>query len=126
MGRSGWARTRACWHSSLRGPRGLSDEWRVSNVWFKEHDGFPDELHVRVKHVCGRAVECPACQRHCSVYDTRERTLWHLDIWQHETIVHCAVPRVGCPKDGTHTCRMPWEVYPNSHFTALFKAQALL
>ncbi|MFC2647690.1 MAG: hypothetical protein ACFNZW_06965, partial [Coriobacteriaceae bacterium] len=64
----------------LKGPMGLSDEWRVSNVWFKEHDGFPDELHVRVEHVCGRAIECPACQHHCSVHDTRERTLWHLDI----------------------------------------------
>jgi hypothetical protein len=34
----------------------------------------------------------------CGTYDTRERTLWHLDIWQHETIVHCAVPRAGCPQ----------------------------
>ena len=72
----------------------------------------------------------PSSARHasgcCGTYDTRERTLWHLDIWQHETIVHCAVPRAGCPKDGVYTCRMPWEVYPNSHVTALFKAKALL
>ncbi len=40
---------------------GLGDEWRVCDVWFEEHDGSPDELHVRVEHVHGRAVECPAC-----------------------------------------------------------------
>jgi hypothetical protein len=60
------------------------------------------------------------------VYDTRERTWRHPGIWQHGTIVHCAVPRADCPKDGVHTCRMPWEVRPNSHFTALFEAQVLL
>ena len=105
---------------------GLGDEWRASDVWFKEHDGAPDELHVRGEHVRGRAVECPACHRRCGVYDTRERTWRHLDIWQYETIVHCAVPRADCPGGGVHTCRMPWEVRPDSHFTALFEAQVLV
>ena len=105
---------------------GLGDEWRVSDVWFEERGDAPDELHVRVEHVRGVAVECPVCHRRCGVYDTRERTWRHLDIWQYETIVHCAVPRADCPGDGVHTARMPWEVRPNSHFTALFEAQVLV
>lgn len=56
----------------------------------------------------------------------RERTWRHLDIWQYETIVRCAVPRAGCPEDGVHACRMPWEVRPSSRFTALFEAQAIV
>jgi transposase len=75
---------------------GLGPEWEVSDVWFEERDGAPDELHVRVAHVRGRAVECPECGRRCGTYDTRERTWHHLDIWQYETIVHCAVPRADC------------------------------
>lgn len=103
---------------------GLGPEWRVEDVWFAE--GSPDELHVRVGRVPGMAVECPRCHARRGVYDTRERTWRHLDIWQYETIVHCAVPRVDCPEDGVATALMPWEVRPNSHFTALFEAQVLV
>ena len=35
-------------------------------------------------------------------------------------------PRVDCDRDGRRTALMPWEVRPNSHFTALFEAQALV
>lgn len=105
---------------------GLGDEWEVSDVWFEEREGTQDELHVRVAHRKGQAVECPVCHRKCGTYDTRERTWRHLDIWQYETIVHCAVPRADCPEDGVHACRMPWEVRPSSHFTALFEAQVIV
>lgn len=104
---------------------GLGAEWKVSDVWFEEKGGAPSELHIRVAHVKGQAVECPECGRRCGTYDARERTWRHLDIWQYETIVHCAVPRADCPEHGIHTVRMPWEVRPNSHFTALFEAQVL-
>lgn len=104
---------------------GLGREWEVSDVWFEAREGAPDELHIRVARVRGAAVECPECGRRCGVYDTRERTWRHLDIWQYETIVHCAVPRADCPEHGTVTVRVPWEVRPNSHFTALFEAQVL-
>ena len=105
---------------------GLGPEWRVEDVWFEERDGAPDELHVRVGRVPGQAVRCPVCGRPCGVYDTRERTWRHLDIWQYETIVHCAVPRVDCGEHGRRTVLMPWEVRPNPHLAALFEAQVLV
>ena len=77
---------------------GLKDEWEVTGVWFKERKGAQDELHVRVAHRKGQAVECPVCHRMCGTYDTCERTLWHLDIWQYDTIVHCAVPQGRLPQ----------------------------
>ena len=103
---------------------GLGDGWEVSDVWSEEREGAQDELHVRVAHRKGQAAECPVCHRKRGTCDTRERTWRHLDIWQHETIVHCAVPGADCPEDGVHACRMPWEVRPNPRFTALFEAQA--
>lgn len=104
---------------------GLGPEWEVPDVWFEARGDSPDELHIRVEHVRGRAVECPVRGRRCGTYDTRERTWRHLDVWQYEAIVHCAVPRADCPDDGVRTVRMPWEVRPNSHLTALLEAQAL-
>ena len=88
-------------------------------------EGGADELHVRVARRRGHAVPCPVCGRRCGVHDTRERTWRHLDIWQFRTYVHCAVPRADCPEHGVRTVLMPWEVRPNSHFTALFEAQVL-
>ena len=105
---------------------GLGPKWEVSDVWFEQPEGGPERLHVRVARVPGEAVPCPECGRRCGVYDSRERTWRHLDIWQYETVVHCAVPRADCPEHGARTVRMPWEVRPNSHFTALFEAQVLV
>lgn len=105
---------------------GLGDGWEVSDVWFEEREGAQDELHAGMAHRKGQAAECPVCHRKCGTCGTRERTWRHLGIWQYETIVHCAVPRADCPEDGVHACRMPWEVRPSSHFTALFEAQAIV
>lgn len=104
---------------------GLDDTWEVTEAWFEEVEGGADELHVRVARARGKAVPCPECGRRCGVHDTRERTWRHLDIWQFRTYVHCAVPRADCPEHGVRTVLMPWEVRPNSHFTALFEAQVL-
>lgn len=105
---------------------GLGPEWRVEDVWFESPASGDEELHVRVGRVPGAAVACPECGARCGVYDARERTWRHLDIWQFRTVVHCRVPRADCPEHGPRTVRMPWEVRPNSHFTALFEAQVLV
>ena len=105
---------------------GLGEEWRVEDVWFESPESGDEELHIRVGRVPGRAVRCPECGARCGVYDARERTWRHLDIWQFRTVVHCRVPRADCPEHGPRTVRMPWEVRPNSHFTALFEAQVLV
>ena len=104
---------------------GPGDGWEVSDVWSGKRGGAQDELHARVAHRKGQAAECPACHRKRGTCGTRERAWRPLDIWQHGTLVHCAVPRADCPEDGVHACRMPWEVRPSSRFTALFEAQAI-
>ena len=104
---------------------GLGEAWEVSETWSGEVEGGPDELHVRVARRRGHAVPCPECGVPCGVHDARERTWRHLDIWQSGTYVHCAVPRTDCPEHGAGTVPVPWEVRPNSHFTALFEAQVL-
>ena len=104
---------------------GLGEAWEVLGTWSGEVEGGPDELHVRVAERRGHAVPCPECGVPCGARDARERTWRHLDIWQFRTYVHCAVPRTDCPEHGVRTVLMPWEVRPNSHFTALFEAQVL-
>ena len=103
---------------------GHGDAWEVADVWFEPHEGT-DELHVGVARRRGAAVPCPVCGAPCGVHDSRERAWRHLDFWQYETIVRCAVPRADCPEHGVRTVRTPWEVRPNSHLAALFEAQVI-
>lgn len=105
---------------------GLGPEWRVEDVWFESPESGDEEPHVRVGRAPGAVVACPECCCRRGVYDARERTWRHLDIWRFRTVVHCRVPRADCPEHGPRTVRMPWEVRPNSHSTALFEAQALV
>lgn len=105
---------------------GLGPEWRVEDVWFESPETGDEELHIRVGRAPGNAVSCPECGARCGVYDARERAWRHLDIWQFRTVVHCRAPRADCPEHGPRTVRMPWELRPNSHFTALFEAQVLV
>ena len=88
---------------------GLGPEWEVASSEFLEVEGGRDELHVRIEHVGGRAVECPGCGRRRGACDTREREWRHLDIWQLKTITRCAVPRCDCPEHGVRAVGVPWE-----------------
>ena len=105
---------------------GPGPERRVEDVWFESPASGDEEPHVRVGRVPGRAARCPECGARCGACDARERTWRHLDIWEFRTVVHCRVPRADCPEHGPRTVRMPWEVRPNSHFTALFEARVLV
>lgn len=71
---------------------GLGDAWEVADVWFEPHEGA-DKLHAGVARRRGAAVPRPVCGAPRGARDSRERTWRHLDVWQHGTIVRCAVPR---------------------------------
>ena len=103
---------------------GLEPEWEVASSEFLEVEGGRDELHVRIEHVRGRAVECPGCGRRCGACDTREREWRHLDIWQLKTITRCAVPRRDCPEHGVRTAGVPWEG-DHGALASLLEAQVL-
>ena len=85
----------------------IGDEWTVTNIEFKENISGGSELHIYIKRTHGQAISCPICNDRCGVYDTRERTWRHLDIWQYKTIIRCDVPRVDCPKCGVKTVHVP-------------------
>ena len=104
----------------------LGDDWRVVDVHVRECDPGPDELHVYVERVPGRALPCPRCGAMHGVYDTRERTWRHLDIWEYKTYVHCRLPRLDCTQGGPVTAEVPWAAPDAKHFTALFEAQVLV
>lgn len=104
---------------------GLGPEWTVVRVEIEEPVGKPAELHVYVERTPGHALPCPRCGCDHGVYDTRERTWRHLDIWQYKTFIHCRLPRLDCP-GGPVTAEVPWASPQSKHFTALFEAQVLL
>ena len=104
----------------------LGPEWTVVDVEMRECSPDPDELHVYVERTPGHALRCPRCGAMHGVYDTRERTWRHLDIWQYKTFVHCKLPRLDCGEGGPVTAEVPWAAPDAEHFTALFEAQVLV
>ena len=97
---------------------GPGDAWGgVADAWLEPHEGA-DEPHAGVARRRGAAVPRPVCGAPRGARDSRERTWRHLDVWQHGTIVRCAVPRADCPGHGARTVRTPWEARPNSHLAA--------
>ena len=71
---------------------GLGDAWEVADAWLEPHGGA-DEPHAGVARRRGAAVPRPVCGAPRGARDSRERTWRHLGVWQHGTIVRCAVPR---------------------------------
>ena len=104
----------------------LGDEWTVVDVEMRRCGPDPDELHVYVERNPGHAMRCPRCGAMHGVYDTRERTWRHLDIWQYKTYIHCRLPRLDCDEGGPVTAEVPWADPDAKHFTALFEAQVLV
>ena len=104
----------------------LGDEWTVVDVEMRRCGPDPDELHVYVERNPGHAMRCPRCGAMHGVYDTRERTWRHLDIWQYKTYIHCRLPRLDCGEGGPVTAEVPWADPDAKHFTALFEAQVLV
>ena len=104
----------------------LGDEWAVAGVEMRRCGPDPDELHVYVERTPGHAMRCPRCGAMHGVYDTRERTWRHLDIWQYKTYIHRGLPRLDCDEGGPPGAGVPWADPDAKHLAALFEAQVLV
>jgi transposase len=101
---------------------GLSVPWEVERVAL-------DVARSRIDlYVVWRAnsAACPACGTGAQkIHDHRERSWRHLDFFQFEAHVHCALPRVSCSAcQGTTQLDVPWARL-GSRFTLMFEALAL-
>lgn len=101
---------------------GLVPPWLVTNVDLSVENRL---VEIDVRWPTEYQVECPECQRSCSIKDHREERRWrHLDTMQFQTIIKSRVPRSECPDHGVKTVNVPW-AGPNSRFTLLFEKLAI-
>ena len=84
----------------------------------------PDEPRACAGRTPGHATGCPRRGATRGACDTRERTWRHLDIWQHETYIHCRLPRLDCDEGGPPGAGVPWADPDARHLAALLGAQA--
>lgn len=101
-------------------------EWEVTEAWVQPGDGG-EEVHVRIAKRRDHLLRCPKCGGRAGVYDTRERTWRHLDLWGLRTYVHCMVPRAQCDECGVLTVPVPWVTRRNNRepFTKPMEAQVI-
>ena len=101
---------------------GLAAPWAVERVAL---DVERSRIDLYVAWNSDNAA-CPACAAaNQKLHDHRQRSWRHLDFFQFEAYVHCALPRVSCSACGaTAQLNAPW-AREGSRFTLLFEALAL-
>ena len=100
----------------------LSDPWEVFSV---NIDDTETRVDIRIRSKGKVEHICPDCGCSCKGYDKRERTWQHMDFFDMECHLHCAVPRMRCPKCGkVMLADVPW-AQENSGFTLLFEAKGV-
>ena len=83
----------------------------------------PDEPRACAGRTPGHATGCPRRGATRGACDTRERTWRRPGIWQHETHVHCGLPRPDCDEGGPPGAGVPWADPDARHLAALLGAQ---
>ena len=101
----------------------LGDEWTVAGVETGRCGPDPDEPRACAGRTPGHAMRCPRCGAMHGVYDTRERTWRHLDIWQYKTYIHRGLPRLDCDEGGPPGAGVPWADPDARHLAALLEAR---
>lgn len=100
----------------------LSDPWEFFSV---NIDDTETRVDIRIRSKGKVEHICPDCGCSCEGYDKRERTWQHMDFFDMECHLHCAVPRMECPKCGkVMLVDVPW-AQENSGFTLLFEAKGV-
>jgi transposase len=94
----------------------LSEPWYVKEIDFKETQFGRQELHIQIEYRKGFVFEPGS-----SVHDTDERTWRHLNFFQHESYLHCKVPRIKTIDGKVKTVQVPW-ARKGIGFTLLFEA----
>ena len=101
-------------------------EWEITEAWVQQGaDG--EEVHIRIAKRKDHMLSCPKCGGRAGVYDTREHSWRHLDLWGLRTYVHCMVPRAQCDHCGVRTVPVPWVTRKNNRepFTKPMEAQVI-
>jgi transposase len=102
---------------------GLQTPWQVEDISFVSDESKPKELHIRIGFPAGTRFPDEAGET-CPVHDKVERKWQHLNFFEHNTLLHCAVPRIKASSGKVVTVNVPW-ARPGSGFTLLFEAFAL-
>lgn len=93
---------------------GVRAPWYVTDVEVRTKQ---QDVTVMIEAHSTSRHPCPRCGKACAGYDTRRRSLRHLDTCEYKTIIIVDVPRVKCSEHGVLQIDVPWAA-PDSGFTA--------
>ncbi len=100
----------------------VEEPWHITNF---ELDPISKNLGTWLDFGRGSKFPCPKCGKPgCSVYDTKEKVLRHINYFQYATYLHCRVPRVKCSNCGVLQIEVPW-AREQSGFTLQMEALIL-
>jgi transposase len=102
---------------------GLQTPWTMKKVEFEAFEQGGKALHLHIGFTPG-AKFADETGVLCPVHDTVERKWQHLNFFEHQCFLHCAVPRIRTSSGRVVTVAVPW-ARPGSGFTLLCEAFAM-
>lgn len=103
---------------------GLQEPWHVVKAEFVDASKNSKELHLWLDFTPGYKFSVNGSTP-TTAYDTLERVWRHLNFFEHCCYLHARVPRVKVGEHEIKQVEVPW-ARPNSGFTMLFEAYAML
>ena len=101
----------------------LQEPWQVNKVSLEPLLSGPQALTIQVSFARSSKFTGAHGQL-CSVYDTEIRVLQHLNFFEHDCSIECAVPRITDSACKVVAVQVPW-ARPSSGFTLMFEAFAM-
>lgn len=101
---------------------GVQYPWIISEVKTQPQNKVVD---VFIKFEKGSSFHCPVCGELCPVYDSVEKRVRYLDLFDYRCYLNIKVPRVNCPKCGVKTSHSDNWSRPGSHYSKKFEAKIM-
>ncbi len=103
----------------------LGSPWYIKDIIMaRKNDSISGQMDIYIDFTPGAKFK-DAVGKECSVHDTVERTWQHINFFEHKCFIHARVPRIITNDNKVERVTVPWS-RPNSGFTLLFEAYAML
>ena len=102
---------------------GLDSPWEIKNVELKISESSVKELHLHIGYTEGYQFK-DSEGNECPIHSKKERTWRHMNFFEHQSYIHCSVPRIKTKTGQISQIDVPW-ARRKSGFTLLFEALSM-
>jgi transposase len=97
----------------------LPAPWFIKDVLIQHKTSVVD---IFIDFEPNSKFKCSDCEQMCSVYDSNEKRVRHLDLWQYHCYLNMRLPRIQCKTHGIKVLKDLPVSRPGSHYSFFLKS----